>query len=342
MDLDRLSFVLAAALLAANARLEAKELVRRCGSGPRYEQLATSGAFRDRMATLSLEAEHQYALVKGPTPKAPARLTLPVVVHVLYNVDDKNVPTASNITDDQVRSQFAVLNHDYDPPASDARDKARVPLYFANLFGAPRLQFALAETDPEGAKTTGIVRVSTKTTKFVSTTDAAKKPAEGGAAPWDRSRYLNVWIVPDLVDDKDTSLFGYASWPAEPAAADGVVIWYRAFGTKGEVAPKYDLGRTTTHEIGHWLGLHHLWGDGEANANCIDDEVDDTPKQSGPHFQCPPGKTVSCKNDPDGDMYMNYMDYPPDACLTMFTLGQAARMRATLEKERKTVGRAAP
>jgi len=342
MSLSRVSFVLAAALLPASAGLEAQELVRNCGSGPRYEQLAAGAAFREQMASIAFEARRQYALVQGPRAKAPGLVTIPVVVHVLYNVDDKNAPTESNISDDQVRSQIDALNHDYDPPAADARDTAKVPLRFANLFGISRLRFALADKDQEGGKTTGIERTATKTLKFVSTEDTAKDPARGGVAPWPADRYLNLWIVPDLVNDKGSALFGYSSWPSEPASKDGVVIWYRAFGTKGAVAPRYDLGRTATHEIGHWLGLHHLWGDHEPNEDCLDDGVDDTPKQSGPHYKCPTDKPVTCKNGPDGAMFMNYMDYPPDACLSMFTVGQVARMRATLANVRKTFAPAAP
>ena len=143
MHLGHLSFVLVVALLASNTALEAQEIVRRCGSGPRYQQLATSGIFRDRMAGLLTEARRQYALVQDPAAKAPAVLTLPVVVHVLYNVDDKNVPTASNISDEQIRSQLVALNRDFHPPASDARDKSKVPLHFATLFGMARLQLSL-------------------------------------------------------------------------------------------------------------------------------------------------------------------------------------------------------
>ncbi len=119
------------------------------------------------------------------------------------------------------------------------------------------------------------------------------------------------------------SLLGYSSAPGGPKDKDGVVINPTAFGTVNTVYP-YNLGRTVTHEVGHWLGLRHIWGD----ESCGDDFVEDTPKQGSYTTGCPNGFRTTCSNAPLGDMYMNYMDFTNDACLNLFTEGQKKRMRA--------------
>ena len=145
--------------------------------------------------------------------------------------------------------------------------------------------------------------------------------------------------MPGLIDNRGLALAGYSSFPKEKADVDGVVIAYKSFGTTGTAEAPYNGGRTATHEIGHWLNLHHLWGDHDGNTSCTkaeDDLVDDTPRQKYPHMTCIPEQPLptSCPNEPTGDMYMNYMDYPPDSCMSMFTVGQVARMRATLQNVR--------
>jgi hypothetical protein len=121
---------------------------------------------------------------------------------------------------------------------------------------------------------------------------------------------------------------GYTSTVNGPAEKDGVVINYTNFGTTGSVSAPYNLGRTATHEIGHWLNLIHIWGD----EYCGDDHVDDTPKQRSSNRGCPTGIKMSCEPGGYGDMYMNFMDLTADACMNMFTKGQRARMRALFEK----------
>ena len=118
---------------------------------------------------------------------------------------------------------------------------------------------------------------------------------------------------------------GYASLPGSEADKDGVVIAYDAFGTRGTLRPVFNRGRTATHEVGHWLGLKHIWGD----LDCGDDLVDDTPTQQSYNFGCPSfPKMSACSPNANGDMFMNYMDFSDDACMNMFTIGQKKRMRA--------------
>jgi hypothetical protein len=147
--------------------------------------------------------------------------------------------------------------------------------------------------------------------------DAIKSTADGGDNAWDSKSYLNIWI-----GNLQTSL-GYASTPGSEASKDGVVLSYNAFGTINSLAP-YNLGRTAVHEIGHWLGLKHIWGD----TYCGDDGVSDTPAQSNYTAGCPNTFRSSCGNNILGDMYMNYMDFTNDACMNMFTTGQKDRMKS--------------
>jgi hypothetical protein len=132
---------------------------------------------------------------------------------------------------------------------------------------------------------------------------------------------------------------GYAQFPGGPADTDGVVIAYTAFGDTGTAAPPFDKGRTATHEIGHWLNLRHIWGDDCPSSNQCSgsDFVADTPNQECMNYSCPDFPHVSCNNDPNGDMFMNYMDYVDDPCMIMFTKGQSARMDAALAGPRSTI-----
>ena len=122
-------------------------------------------------------------------------------------------------------------------------------------------------------------------------------------------------------------LLGYAQFPGGPAATDGVVILHTAFGTTGTAAAPFNLGRTATHEIGHWLNLRHIWGD-DGNGCTGDDFVADTPNAAGPNTGMPAFPHVTCGNGPNGDLFMNYMDYTDDAGMFMFTNGQVTRMQA--------------
>lgn len=249
-------------------------------------------------------------------------ITIPTVVHVVWRRQEEN------ISDAQVQSQIAVLNKDF---RATNPDKSKVPPVWKGLVADPSIQFRLAKKDPAGQNTTGITR--TKTTKAgFGTGDAVKRAAGGGINPWPTDRYLNVWVC-NLID----GLLGYAQFPGGPANTDGVVILHTAFGTKGTAAAPFKLGRTTTHEVGHWLNLRHTWGD---TNNCSgSDLAPDTPTQQLPNYGTPAFPHVSCNNGPNGDMFMNYMDYVDDAAMFMFTPGQVLRMNATLAGPRKKIGR---
>jgi hypothetical protein len=276
------------------------------------------------MAALDTKVQEQFGLLGSDLLESYKFVTIPVVVHVLYNPAAGNKPAVGNISDAQIASQINVLNRDYGPAAQD-RNRSIVPVRFRDRFGFPKIQFILAEVE----------RVSTQAKVFSNADNAKKKP--DGTPPRDRDRYLNIWVVPRLVNENNEEIMGYSSWPGEDAKTDGVVIRHLYFGTSGTATAPFNLGHTTAHEIGHWLNLHHLWGDYIDNPNCTrDDFVDDTPKQDGATQGCPAAatKAPACDDNVDGAMFPNYMDYTQDACMSMFSTQQVIRMRTTLEKFR--------
>jgi hypothetical protein len=234
-------------------------------------------------------------------------ISIPVVVHVLYRNSTENISVA------QIQSQIDVLNEDFRRTNPDADN------VWAQAADS-KIQFCMASVDPNGNTTTGITRKST-TRQDWGTTDDMKRASQGGVDPWDTSQYLNMWVVPRMTSGGRTIL-GYAQFPGGSAATDGVVMAYNYFGRVGNVSAPFDGGRTTTHEVGHFLNLRHIWGD----ANCGNDFVSDTPTHQTSNGGCPIGQ-VSCGST---DMVQNYMDYTNDSCMNLFTQGQADRMRATL------------
>jgi hypothetical protein len=245
-------------------------------------------------------------------------LTIPVVVHVVYKLP------AENISDAQVKSQIAVLNKDF---RATNPDKSKVPPVWKGLVADANVKFALAKKDPTGKASTGITRTATTRDSFGSG-NAVKKKAQGGADPWPTDRYLNIWVC-NLAEQ----LLGYAQFPGGPAKTDGVVVLNRAFGTQGSVKAPFNKGRTATHEVGHFLNLRHIWGD--RNDCSGNDFVADTPPARESNNGKPKFPQITCNNGPNGDMFMNYMDYVDDAAMFMFTVGQAARMNAALAGPRK-------
>ncbi|NTS40204.1 T9SS type A sorting domain-containing protein [Flavisolibacter sp. BT320] len=234
-------------------------------------------------------------------------IRIPVVVHVLYN------QPSQNISDAQIQSGLDALNRDFRMRNADT---VNTPQRFRHLAADVMIEFYLAKSDPRGRATTGINRKHTSRAGWAPD-DKIKLSAQGGLDGWDSKSYLNIWIG-NIVGSS-----GHATVPGSAAATDGIVINTAAFGTINTVAP-FNMGRTAVHEAGHWLGLKHIWGD----TQCGDDGVDDTPRQGYFTKGCPTGFRSSCSNGEEGDMYMNFMDYTNDACMSLFTLGQGQRMRA--------------
>ncbi len=250
---------------------------------------------------------------------------IPVVVHVVWNT------AAENVSDAQIQSQIDVLNRDFRRLNPDV---ANVPAVWQSLVLDARVEFFLAAQDPGGNPTNGITRTQTTTASFADD-DHVKSVATGGANAWPADRYLNLWVCP-----LGGGLLGYAQFPGGAAATDGVVITHAGFGTTGTAAAPFNLGRSATHEIGHWLNLFHIWGD-DGTGCTGSDQVADTPNQGGPNFGVPAFPHVSCSNGPNGDMFMNYMDYVDDRAMVMFTAGQGVRIDAALDGPRSSFETAA-
>jgi Pregnancy-associated plasma protein-A len=249
-------------------------------------------------------------------------ITIPVVVHVVYG------DSRGNISDAQVKSQIDVLNEDF---GARNADRKKVPPAFLPAIGNPNIQFTLATTDPAGRPTDGITRTRT-TRKAFSANDDVKSARTGGENPWSSSKYLNIWVC-DLVG----GLLGLSQFPGGPASSDGVVINNVAFGTMGTAQAPFNRGRTTTNQVAKYLNLKNLWGD---TTDCSgDDGIADTPIQQSPNFGTPTFPRVSCNNGPNGDMFMNFLDYVDDDAMYMFTKGQVSRMRETLNGTRRSLWR---
>lgn len=249
-------------------------------------------------------------------------VTIPVVFHVLY----KN--QAQNISDAQINSQLTVLNNDYRKLNADFN--TLVPVAFRPFAADVEIVFCKATRTPTGATTTGITRKSVPTTFdfYNNYFSSAGEPA------WDVAKYLNIWI--GRFDDPQLLGFGLLPPDSGPSVypGDGLVIGDQFFGTTGTASAPFNKGRTGTHEIGHYFGLLHPWGDdgSSCGSSANSDSVSDTPATSDPYFGCPtfPNNANACTSSTNGSMFMNYMDYVDDACMGMFTNGQKTIIQNTL------------
>lgn len=281
-----------------------------------------------RNESAAIERFTQDWITQSSANKTNTVLTIPVVVHVVYR------NASQNISDAQVQSQIQVLNDDFRRQNTDA---SQTPAQFRSVAADCEIEFCLASRDPQGNATNGITRTQTSVANIGDTPanngGYAKVyfNSEGGKDAWDSNRYMNIWVCEI---DASGSLLGYASPPGtSPASEDGCVIDYKFFGTIGTAAnssPNH-LGRTATHEVGHYLNLEHIWG---LDGGCNDDDlVADTPSQEYDNWGCPSlgAGSSSCGSQ---DMFMNYMDYVDDPCMNIFTQGQKSRMQAALNGPR--------
>jgi hypothetical protein len=295
---------------------------RQCGAMEVHERLSERySSFR--LNQNRIEQFISRSILSGEAERVTRQLiTIPVVVHIVYK------RAAENISNAQVRSQVTVLNRDYRTKNPDMKN---VPAVWKGLVADANIQFKLATIDPNRKTTSGITRTATTRNSF-GADDSVKIKSGGGIAAWPANRYANIWVC-----DLGGGLLGYAQFPGGPARTDGVVILHSAFGTSGTAAAPFNLGRTATHEIGHWLNLRHIWGD--RNDCGGTDHVSDTPNAQLPNYGSPAFPHISCDNGPNGDMFMNYMDYVDDPAMFMFTPGQVTRMNATLAGPRRKIGR---
>lgn len=244
-----------------------------------------------------IEAFTQNKILSGKLVNG--KIQIPVVVNVLYRT------AAENISDAQIQSQIDVLNKDFNATNSDY---GSVPALFAGVKANVGISFVLDQ----------IIRKSTTKTSW-GTNDAMKKTASGGLNPTSPTTKLNLWAC-----KIGGGILGYAQFPGGSTATDGVVIDSKYFGLSGSAAAPYNLGRTGTHEVGHWMNLRHIWGD----ANCGNDTVSDTPVHNTANYGVPAYPHYSTCTGTPVEMTMNYMDYTDDAGMYMFTVGQKNKMAA--------------
>lgn len=265
------------------------------------EQLKADPSLQQRMDEIeSFTARY----MKNPAAfrlLADGTLELPVVVNVLYNIAEQN------ISDRQINSQLDVLNEDF---AATNKDLNSTSTYNSVKSGNIKIKFVLQQ----------VVRKYTTIAAF-STNNAMKSSIRGGIDATNPETTLNIWVC-----SMGGGILGYAQFPGGNKATDGVVLNTRSFGRGNSynLYDEYDLGRTATHEVGHYFNLSHIWGDHK----CGNDRVDDTPLHYTYNFGCPAANKISLC-DGGIEMTMNYMDYTDDACMYMFTKGQALRMQAT-------------
>ena len=272
-------------------------------------QLEADPGLRVRMDKVE---EYTNKVLKNPSAYRLVNgiIEIPVVVHVIYRTAEEN------ISDGQIKSQIEVLNQDYQSTNTDF-NKLPSNSFQAVASSGLNVRFVLAQT----------IHKST-TLKSWSTNDGVKSSKKKGDDPVDPLTKLNIWVC-----NLSNGILGYAQFPGGNASTDGVVILYSAFGSRaiyrsGTYVKSYDLGRTATHEVGHWMNLRHIWGDD--NGACSgSDLVTDTPNQGSENYGTPTYPHVSCSNAPKGDMFMNYMDYTDDISMYMFSAGQKDRMLAT-------------
>ncbi len=302
------------------------EKVRHCGTMIGYDdRLKTDPVFAANEKKLESQISNYIKRMKKGefVEYRSGKIIIPVVVHVIYG------NATENISDAQIQSQIDVLNEDYRKLNADV---SGVPGDFTSDVADARIEFKLAQRDPDCNPTTGITRTSTTETSFDFDPDAAtatarnpvKFDSSNGKDGWPSDKYLNFWVC-----DLSGTLMGYGSFPSDFATRpteDGVVMDHEYFGNTGTAISPFDLGRTTTHEIGHWLNLKHIWGD-DSGTCTGSDLVTDTPNQADKNFDCPTHPQNTCSSD---DMFMNYMDYVDDDCMIMFTNGQSDRMDAVL------------
>jgi hypothetical protein len=328
-----------ASMLLLNSNAEAQ---KKCGHEYIIEKIHADPAMHAKYEQYKAFQTLQDGQTKST--ESTAAYNIPVVVHVVLTQSQINAIGGTAGIAKRVDSQLIVLNRDFQKMNGDS---TKIPAIFKPLYGNANISFGLAHRKPNGQSTNGIDIVVTTQASFdgfggtVGSQFACsnvKYASSGGADAWNTSKYLNIWVCAF----SNSSLLGVA-FPQylvdnfnAPAVEKGVVVNYEAFGKRTIPAvsndpyiTSIDKGRTSTHEIGHFLGLSHIWGE---VADCSDDDgIGDTPKQADENFGCPGQTTIypNCNNTTGGEMWMNYMDYVDDGCMVLFTTGQVTRMHNT-------------
>lgn len=292
--------------MAKKKKSDGPKLRRTCGAMASHMMLLERyPSFR--ASQLRLEGTTSRRRDRGLDLKKAKVVSIKTVVNVVYKTD------VQNVSDAQIKTQIKAMSKDF---RATNPDRNQTPAPWLGLPSDSRIQFTLVK----------VTRTRTAKSGF-SFDDGVKKASTGGIAPFNPKTHLNLWVCA-----LTGNLLGYAQFPGGPDATDGVVINYLAFGTSGTAQAPFNKGRTATHEVGHYFNLRHIWGD---TPDCSgSDMVADTPNSAGPNTGTPVWPVVTCNNGPNGDMFMNYMDYTDDTAMFMFTPQQVLRMRTALEAAR--------
>ncbi len=328
-------------LLAVHAVTYSQTFQKRCGTYDVMQQREQQNpGYLNRVNAAFDYAKHIAEANKANRALGDTTYRIQVVFHVVYTT------AAENIADSNIYSQIEVLNEDYRRLNADTFKTRDV---FKPVAGDAHIEFYLATTDPDGNPTTGITHTQGNPgiLGFNPFQDNVKLAAEGIAA-WPTDRYLNIWVCNIL---NGLGVLGYAfppdnapNWPtgsATDSAMQGVVLHYPCVGRifPQPIDATVAGGRSATHEIGHYLGLRHIWGDTTGCNKQDGDGISDTPKHTDAHQQTCDTTDNSCVDSPIDypDMIENYMDYSDDRCLNMFTQEQISIMHAMLQTSRKGI-----
>lgn len=305
---------LCALILLACTAMSLRAQEARCDVDGRLSAIKETEAYKNAIQIISDHADK--VQIRNRAIK-----WIPVVVH---DVDRTNNPLSRA----QVIHQIDVMNQDF---AGRGQNIHRLSEEFESLVADTEIRFCLANEDPDGMPHTGITYTETDIVNIALQRDINGRYVVyydilGGKSGWNPQRYLNIWVA-----EYGNGILGYGSLPGTAPFEEetGIVMDRNFFGSVGSGASSdfFNHGHTLTHEVGHFLGLLHIWGDDEDS--CDDsDAVEDTPNAEGPYTGCPSGVQTSCGVS---NMYQNFMDFTDDRCLAAFTHGQAARMHATLD-----------
>lgn len=298
----------------------AKSQTQRCHSDEKMQHIF------DQNPSYEAEIEQGFQDFNRGLVKPINRMGVLIPVHVIIvHQPGEPIGVGDNLTMDRIVSQIDVLNEDFTRTNPDA---GNTPPVFAAADAM--IEFCLATVDPNGNPSDGVTRYGTS--QDFDSNEFSIKAATG----WPRDNYLNIWVA-----NLSGGLLGYAYLPSTNglpnATLDGVVSGTPYFGGPGQATGSpYDLGRTVTHEVGHYLGLRHIW----RSSGCgTDDGMNDTPLQDDENFGCPNHPSPSCSNG--GDMFMNYMDYVNDNCMNAFSQDQADYMNTILSTSRSSLASSA-
>jgi len=305
-------------------------------------------SFFSKQAINRQVAQQNFQNKQGAFMKTTAQVTIPVVFHIVLNQNQINAIGGTAGIQKRIDSQMMVINRDYGRRNADS---TTIPSAFKARYANTGIQFCVAHRKPDGTSTSGadIITLPNTTKKIEETNTSGQdlfydaKFTNGAFNTWDPSQYLNIWVCNASLGNDTNGILGLTIPPYFPNTFGynpnevGVILNYRAWGKRSTGFEPYisgcDKGRTLTHELGHYFNLNHIWGDDNGacpgDAGYADDGINDTPIQRDENYGCPTYPSISCSaGAPNGDMFMNYMDYCDDICLTMFTPGQVAVMQA--------------